>query len=102
MRTRIIACLCAILGFAAGSTSASAGIWAWGCQGQLGEQQMIFNRFEAYIVEGKKPFADVHKLTGEKIGGLIKGDSTEYSPNGGDGLAKEIEFEKVTDEKVKP
>jgi hypothetical protein len=99
-RIRIIIGLCALF---AASNAVSAGVWAWGCQGQLGEQQVIFNRYSLYVVEGKKPFANVRKLIGDKIDGLIKGDSTEYSAsNGNDGLAKEIEFEKVSDAKVKP
>jgi hypothetical protein len=103
MRFRIIACLWAVLGLIAASSSASAAIWAWGCQGQLGAQQVIFNRYSLYVVEGKKPFADVHKLTADKIDDLIKGDNAEYSAsNGNDGLAKEIEFERVGDAKVKP
>jgi hypothetical protein len=102
-RLRIIVGLWAALGLAAVTGDAKAGIWAWGCQGQLGNQQVIFNRYSMFVVEGKKPFASVHKLVGEKIDDLIKGDNAEYSAsNGNDGLSKEIEFERVTDAKVKP
>ena len=102
MLNRIIACLLAALGVITTTGGAFAGVWAWGCQGQLGEQQVIFNRYSLYVVESKKPFGSVHKLTGEKIDGLIKGDSTEYSPNNGnDGFAKEITSERVGDAKRK-
>jgi hypothetical protein len=102
MRIPIIACLSAALGLIAASSGASAGVWAWGCQGQLGDQQLIFNRYSLFVVEGKQPFASVHKLTGEKIDGLIKGDHTEYSPNNdSDGLVKKIVAERVGDAKLK-
>ena len=102
MRIRMIVDLLVALGMATAADNAEAGIWAWGCQGQLGNQQVIFNRYSLFVVEGKKPFASVNKLTGEKIDGLIKGDSTEYNPdNGNDGFAKEIVFERVDDAKQK-
>ena len=102
MKIRIIVAVAAALGAVAASSGASAGVWAWGCQGQLGAQQLIFNRYSMFVVEGKKPFASVRKLLGKKIDDLIKGDNTEYSPNNdNDGLVKEIVSERVGDTKGK-
>ncbi len=101
VRIRIIACLSAALALTAASSDVDAGVW--GCQGHLDNQQLIFNRYSMFVVEGKKPLASIHKLTGEKIDDLIKGERTEYSPNNNnDGLVKEIVAERVTDAKVKP
>jgi hypothetical protein len=75
MRIRIIACLPVALALTAASSD--AGIWAWGCRGQFGNQQLIFNRYSIFVLEGKKPLASIHKLTGEKIDDLIKGERTE-------------------------
>ena len=62
---------------------ASAAVWAWGCQGQLGGQQVIFNRYSMYVVEGKKPFGSVkdNLIAAKKFDAMLKGDKTEYSPN---------------------
>lgn len=84
----------------AGSVPAHAAVWAWGCQGQMGGQQLIFNRYSMFIVDGKKPFTSVHKLTNEKIDDLIKGDSVSYEANNGnDGFARTIEATRSDNEK---
>jgi hypothetical protein len=91
----------AMFGLIAVSSGASTAVWAWGCKGQLGIQQIIFNRYSLYVVDGRNPFADVRKLIGEKIDDLIKGDNAEYSSTGGDGFVKEMEFELNSDAKMK-
>ena len=60
MRRQIMACLWAPSALSA--SQAGAGIWAWGCQGQLGNQQIIFNRSSMFVVESKKPLGDIHRL----------------------------------------
>ena len=102
MTNRIFALVLAGLGLCAASSSASAGSWAWGCQGQLGGQQVIFNRYSMFVVDNKKPLGNVRKLMDEKIDSLIKGDSVSYEPqNGNDGLIKTIEFLRHDDAKRK-
>lgn len=59
MMTRIIIALCAMF---AASTGAPAAIWAWGCQAQVGAQQIIFNRFSLIVVDTKVKMGDVRKL----------------------------------------
>jgi hypothetical protein len=56
-----------VLGVVVPLTSAQAAIWAWGCQGQLGEQQVIFNRNSMVIVDTKVKMGDVRKLRTDKI-----------------------------------
>ncbi|HEX3708660.1 MAG TPA: hypothetical protein VHV56_02100 [Pseudolabrys sp.] len=102
MTSRIPACLWALLCLTVISSDASAGVWAWGCQGQLGGQQLIFNRYSMYVVEGKTPLGNLHKLLDQKIDGLIKGESTGYDPNNGnDGLDKTITANRTGDDKRK-
>jgi len=103
MRIRIIACLWAVLGLAAGSNGASAGVWACGCQGQLGEQQFIFNREAAFVVEGNQPFGDIKNLYGSKLGTTIKGDKVSYDANNDNGgfQEKTISFWRTDNEKRK-
>jgi hypothetical protein len=64
MPTRIFLGLCALLALANG---ASAAVWAWGCQAQVGDQQIIFNRFSLVVVDTKVKMGDVRKLRVEKI-----------------------------------
>lgn len=56
---RIIIGLCALF---AATTGASAAVWAWGCQAQVGGQQIIFNRFSMIVVDTKVTMGDVRKL----------------------------------------
>ena len=101
MRIRIIASLCAGLGLIAASGSASAGIWSWRCQGQLGEQQVIFNRDSMAVIDSKKPLGDIRK-SDRKTEALLQDAAVTYDPNNGnEGLAKEIEFTRRSEEKHK-
>jgi hypothetical protein len=56
---RLIVCLCALL---AATNGASAAVWAWGCQAQVGARQIIFNRFSMIVVDTKQKMGDIHKL----------------------------------------
>jgi hypothetical protein len=59
MTMRLIVCLCALL---AATNGASAAVWAWGCQTQVGGQQIIFNRFSMIVVDTKVKMGDVRNL----------------------------------------
>ncbi|MGB6349167.1 MAG: hypothetical protein WBG10_03990 [Pseudolabrys sp.] len=59
MIMRICVGLCALL---AASTGASAAVWAWGCQAQIGGQQIIFNRFSLVVVDTKVKMGNVRNL----------------------------------------
>jgi hypothetical protein len=56
---RFIICLCALL---AATNAASAAVWAWGCQAQVGAQQIIFNRFSLIVVDTKQKMGDIRNL----------------------------------------
>ena len=64
---QIAAGLLSALAFIAASGAAHAGIWEWGCQGQLGAQQVIFNRYSMVVVDTKQKLGDIHKLKMDKI-----------------------------------
>ena len=88
MRIRIIVVGVALLF----SSAASAGIWDWRCQGQLGAQQVVFNRESMAVLDSRKPLGDI-KNSEESIGALLKGASAIYQPqNGNDGISGTLEF----------
>jgi len=73
---------------------ATAGIWSWGCQGQLDGQQVIFNRNSMLVVDSKQPLGELKRLLQDDIHDLVNPDiSVSYEPNNAsDGLVKAIEF----------
>ena len=89
MRIRIIASLCAGLGLIAASGSASAGIWSWRCQGQLGEQQVIFNRDSMAVIDSKKPLGDIRKSE-RKTEALLQDAAVTYDPNPDDSQRQHV------------
>jgi hypothetical protein len=98
MIIRIITCLWTAVGLIAASSGASAAIWDWGCQGQLGAEQVVFNRYSMFVGESKKKLGSVQNLTSEKIDGLIKGDVVGYDPPNTDGsFTKIMEFPRHDD-----
>jgi len=68
MNLRIVIGLCALL---AGTNAASAAILSWGCQAQLGDQRVLFNRDGLYIVDGKAPAGKPKKFTADSVGDAI-------------------------------
>jgi len=67
MPMRFIVCLSVIVGSIAATNGASAAIWNWGCQGQLGGQHIIFNRHSMVVVDTKSKLGDIRKLNLGKI-----------------------------------
>ncbi len=95
MRVRFILLAAAL---AATPLSAQAAILTYGCQGQLGDQRVLFNRDGLYIVDGKAPAGKPKKFTADSISDAIsqlkksKVTFTEFQPYGGDGLEGPIVF----------
>ncbi|HEY4142391.1 MAG TPA: hypothetical protein VGM57_13315 [Pseudolabrys sp.] len=82
------------------SNTASAAIWEWRCQGQLGDQQVVFNRESLAVIDSKKPLAKIGD--NDKIAAMLKDAGTTYEPgNGNDGLVQTIEFTGSGDNKHK-
>ena len=103
MRIRIVAGLVAAFGFIGASTGASAAIWAWGCQGQLGDQQVIFNRESMVVVDTKQKMGNIRKLRMTKIE-LPKESPPHVDYNPGDingGLIEAMDFTRADDPKRK-
>jgi hypothetical protein len=100
MRTLPIALLVAAVPL----SGAHAGIWAWGCQGQLGDEQVIFNRYNMAIFKpGKQPLGDLKRLTDNEIKTPAGMAVDKYEPqNGNSGFEdRTIEFLGKDDEKRK-
>ena len=96
---RIMTGLMAMAAVFGGVSGASAGIWAWGCQGQIGEQQVIFNRYSLFVVDSKKKMENVRKLVDEKIDGLVNAGKTEFERvDVNAGLESPMEFTRSGDE----
>jgi hypothetical protein len=100
MIMRIFIGFCALL---AASTGASAAVWAWGCQAQIGGQQIIFNRFSLVVVDTKAKMGDIRNLRVTEID-LPPGSppSVKYVPedvNGG--FEKTMIFTRKDDPKAK-
>jgi hypothetical protein len=85
-----------------GTTGASAAIWAWGCQGQLGGQQVIFNRYSLFVADSKQKMGNLRTLVDEKIDGLVKAPNTRFERVGeNDGLESPLKFAHAIDEEPK-
>lgn len=100
MPTRFIV---ATSGLLLASNAASAAVWAWGCQAQVGGQQLIFNRYSMVVVDSKVKMGDVRKLRMNDIE-LPPGSppSVKYEPvdiNGG--FEKTMVFTHTDDAKRK-
>lgn len=89
--------LAALAGLLIQGSPASAGVWNWGCQGRLGDQQIVFDYSGLYITESKAPDAARSPkppvVTADTIGNAIralkeekKEGLTEFEPAGGLGL----------------
>jgi hypothetical protein len=100
MQMRIIVALCAML---AATNGASAAIWEWGCQAQVGGQQVIFNRTSMVIVDTKVKMGDIRKLRMSELD-LPAGSppSVKYEPDdASSGLEKTMSFMRKDDAKRK-
>ena len=101
MNTRIAAGLMAAFISIGASSGASAAILTWGCQGQLGDQRVLFNRDGLYIVDGKAPAGKPKRFTADSVSDAIaelkksKDTFTEFGLYGDDGLEGPIIFSTV-------
>ena len=72
---------------------ASAGIWAWGCIGKLGNERVIFDRNTMIVTASKQPVVKLEQL-GSSGSKLEAQDGMTFNNLGGnDGLEKTMRFE---------
>jgi len=89
-----------LMGFAAVLMveNAGAAVWRWACQGELGDQRILFDREGLYIVGGKAPARRPGQVTAQSIEEAIDavkkgGGFTVFSPEDeNSGLASPIAF----------
>jgi hypothetical protein len=97
---RFIACLSVIIALIAAANGACAAIWEWGCQGQLGGQQVIFNRYSAVIVDGDRKLGNIRKLFMDRIKVPPELGGVSYEPQDVNvGLIDSIAFTRSDDPK---
>jgi hypothetical protein len=101
MITRIAVGLMAALISIGASSGASAAILSWGCQGQLGDQRVLFDRDGLYVVDGKAPAGKPKKFTADTVSTAIaelkksKDTFTDFGPYGDDSLEGPIVFSTI-------
>ncbi len=79
----------------------AAAIWTWRCQGQLGEQQVVFDRDLMVVRKSQKRLGDIRDLTVEKAAD-VPGERESFLPaNSNDGLSERLEFTASSDQKRK-
>lgn len=100
MRTPVYASLCFVVALLVPARPAGAAIWEWRCQGQLGEQQVVFDRTLMAISKSKKRFGDIRKLSVDH-GDDIPGERETFQPEDGNGLDQRMEFTASADAKRK-
>jgi hypothetical protein len=88
--TQRLAAVLAGLAAALTATSAPAAVWHWACQGELGDQRILFDRDGLYIASGKAPAGKPGKVTAEAIEEaivLVKKDGgfIEFAADDGNG-----------------
>lgn len=89
---------------AATVTPSAAGVWAWGCQGQLGDEHVMFNRYDMSVFKaGKWKPGDVKRLINDKIEAPPDTPVDKYNPQNGNEAFEysTIEFLGQDDEKRK-
>jgi len=95
---RFIARLSAVIGLIAATNGAWAAIWEWGCQGQRGGQQVIFNRYSAVVVASTKKMGNIRKLFMDKIKVPPELGGVSYEPHDVNvGLIDTIAFTRTDD-----
>ena len=102
---RLIAALLTGLAAVPTAGSASAAVWHWACQGELGDQRILFDREGLYIASGKDAAGKPVKVTADSIQEaivLVKKDGgfTEFAPDDANGgLESPITFSQTDGEK---
>jgi hypothetical protein len=108
-RTKMQLAAALLTGLAAAlmGTSASAAVWEWACQAELGDQRILFDRDGLYIASGKQPAGRPGKVTPQSIQEAIAAVKkasgfTEFrSDDENGGLVSSITFTRTDDSRQK-
>lgn len=94
MIIRIVACTAVLIG--AMAQPASAGIWAWGCMGQIGNERVIFDRNTMIVTSSKLPQVKLQNLASTGSNLETQDGMTFDNLGSNDGLGKTMVF-KIND-----
>jgi hypothetical protein len=67
MTIRPLACAALAAGIIAAASPAAAGIWTYGCKGNLGDDQAIFDRNSLVLLPRKLPAGDIRELIKREV-----------------------------------
>jgi hypothetical protein len=87
---------CTVALIAAMASPASAGIWAWGCVGKLGNERVIFDRNTMIVTASKLPSVKLQDLANSGSNLETEDGMTLDNLGSNDGLAKTMRF-KIND-----
>jgi hypothetical protein len=82
-------------------STADAGVWAWGCQGKLGDQQVILNRYGVRVIDTKAKLGDLHKIINDELGIVTTGDGAIYESIASESETAPLQFIRDKNDKFK-
>ena len=85
MTIRPLACAALAAGIIAAASPAAAGIWTYGCKGNLGDDQAIFDRNSLVLLPRKLPAGDIRELIKREVATFDAADENS-------GLQQTMEF----------
>lgn len=94
--TRAIALLAAMAALAASATAADAAVWRWGCKGQFGKEQVVFNRQNLLILPAGHTAVDLEKtiFRDSLVDDVGDGGSSFDAESDNSGFGMEMKFTK--------
>jgi hypothetical protein len=85
MTIRSLACGAVVACVTAAASPAAAGIWTYGCKGNLGDDQVIFDRESLVVLPRKLPAGNIRELVKREIAAFDAADNNS-------GLQPTMEF----------
>lgn len=88
MTIRSLACVAVVACVTAAASPAAAGIWSYGCKGNLGDDQVIFDRESLVVLPRKLAAGDIRELVKREIATFDAADNNS-------GLQPTMEFRRA-------
>jgi hypothetical protein len=101
MTVRTMSVLCAAVAASAPLSTADAGVWAWGCQGKLGDQQVILNRYGVRVIDTKEKLGNIHKIINDELGIVTTGEGAIYESIASESETAPLQFIRDKNDKLK-